>query len=174
MSTDGRRRRKLENAVNAAKREDIVIICSTADKGNNTQQIWPAQYDGTISISASDIHGKITDWSSSTKAAYSFLGKDVCANKIPFMKSQSTISGSSVATAIAAGVASAILACCRIRNNDRGRNWKIDKVKEIFSKMKPEAQQPYTQPSKLLGPQNFAENTGLVDLVDRHIDCAAG
>ncbi len=109
---------ELIDAVDAANKKDIVILCSTADRGNNHQKVYPAHYwqemkaDCLIPIAGCDKNGKLTDYSTETDARYYFLGKDVTAKSVQLIRrSSKEISGSSVATAIAAGTASLVLAC---------------------------------------------------------------
>jgi hypothetical protein len=107
----------LYDVIEKAKNKGIVILCSTADQGNNSSQVWPAGYESaTIAIAACNSYGNLAPWSSGVAAKYFFQGMDVATERIPYMKSEEHISGSSVATAIAAGVASLILACYRMAN----------------------------------------------------------
>jgi subtilisin family serine protease len=114
----------LRRAIERAEAAGILIICSTADQGYTRQDVWPAKYSKTNSnefrcifpIAACNAHGKLTEYSSEIDAHYTFRGEDVIASsaKGAFMEMQSSVSGSSVATAMATGVASLVLACHRI------------------------------------------------------------
>ena len=43
--------RKLEEAILKARNRSIIIICSTADEGQNVDKVWPAPYDNeTLSM----------------------------------------------------------------------------------------------------------------------------
>ena len=163
----------LYNAVHAATQENIVIICSTADKGNNQQKVYPAQYweqkktDCLVPIAGCDQYGKLTDWSTETQAKYHFLGKDVIARSPvgPMTRSGhevsgSEVSGSSVATAIAAGTASLVLACSRLAMDEE--NYTRKQLIEIFFR---EMQTPenrngglgYVEPAILFGEECIAD-----------------
>ena len=153
----------LYNAVHAASRENIVIICSTADKGNNQQKVYPAQYleekkiDCLIPIAGCDQYGKLTDWSTETKAKYHFLGKDVIARSVGVMTgSGKEISGSSVATAIAAGMASLVLACSRLALEEENYERK-QQIEIFFEKMQTlenrNSELKYVEPAILFGEE---------------------
>ena len=136
---------ELYAAVNRAGKEDIAIICSTADQGNNHQKVYPAIYqkewqvDCLIPVAACDKYGKLTDWSTTTEAKYNFRGKDVTARPVRLMKGSKThISGSSVATAIAAGTASLILACSLYALNDNEELVRRQRIEHFFKAMQTE------------------------------------
>ena len=157
----------LYNAVHAASQENIVIICSTADRGNNHQKVYPAQYweqmktDCLIPIAGCDQYGKLTDWSTETKAKYHFLGKDVIARSVGVMTgSGKEISGSSVATAIAAGTASLVLACSRLALEEENYTRK-QPIEIFFEEMQtPEnrnSKLKYVEPAILFGEECIAD-----------------
>ena len=156
--------------VQKAASKDIVIICSTADQGNNHQKVYPATYwkkwneHCLFPIAACDQYGKLTAWSTETEAKYHFRGKDVNARPVRFIKEKDSnrgISGSSVATAIAAGTASLTLACCLLALDDEvvGRR---QRVEHFFEKMQTEesrqASLKYIEPSILLGEDSVKGN----------------
>lgn len=84
------------------------------------QDVWPAKYakshDCIFPVAACNAHGRLTEYSSETDAQYTFQGEDILASNGngPIDEAQRRVSGSSVATAIATGVASLVLACYRI------------------------------------------------------------
>ena len=143
----------LWEAVKNANSKRIVMVCSTADEGENNSDVWSARYDETISIAACSNTGKAAAMSNTTKAEFFFRGEDIIyesqflgvsyrdaldsrsisgPGSLP--PSIERISGSSVATAIAAGVASLFLACCRLDGLDFHPIQRSDKVKVIFKK----------------------------------------
>jgi hypothetical protein len=125
-----------EAIYDACLKEGIVIICSTADQGNNSSKVWPASYEeGPIAVAACNSYGKLAPFSSDIGAHYFFHGMDIATEMIPYMKSPQEISGSSVATAIAAGVASLILACHRIVYPNLKKNERKMVVNRHFKKM---------------------------------------
>ncbi|KAF2497767.1 subtilisin-like protein [Lophium mytilinum] len=134
----------LKKAVDAASEAGIVMTCSAHDEGSRIQKAYPAGHhaDGiTIArFAACDEYGKIIreDW----KGDYDFLirGHNVAAGVIPFLKSEDTITGSSVSTAIAAGLSSLILTCDRLgapvrRSPEKQGKARYDLVKDCLDKM---------------------------------------
>ncbi|KAE8356849.1 hypothetical protein BDV28DRAFT_144762 [Aspergillus coremiiformis] len=103
----------LKDACNKAKHDhNIVLLCSTHDEGLNVKYAWPADYDSTITITACDEFGHVPS-RGHQKYDFALRGLKVAASVIPFLDSSDLISGSSVATAIAAGLSSLILSCDR-------------------------------------------------------------
>jgi len=106
----------LENAViDAAK--TAVIICSTADDGNNDPDNCLSKFtNNTISVASCNYYGIPAPYSTQNGARYFLHGE----NMVPFSavetKSQRGVSGSSVATAVASGLASLVLSCHQIAN----------------------------------------------------------
>ena len=157
----------LYDAVFAASMEGIVIICSTADKGNNQQKVYPAQYlkevdlDCLIPIAGCDRYGKLTDWSTETEAKYHFLGKDVTVRSEGLMTNASKeISGSSVATAIAAGTASLVLAC-RLYASEKENYSRKQQIDIFFKKMQTEDNSrhklKYVEPAIIFGKKSYTD-----------------
>lgn len=118
---------QLEAVIRKAKKKDIIIMCSTADEGENTDEVWPAAYyrreqdkaekfENIFPIVGCDEHGKFSKYANEGAGRYMFRGEDVDASStdhtIPIERAN--VQGSSVATAIATGVASLILACYRM------------------------------------------------------------
>jgi len=132
------------DAVKRAANNNIVIICSTADQGLVTQEVWPAMYsirpeNSIIPIAATSANGRLMEYSSETFAHYTLQGENVTPTPSPDAKIvQRQVSGSSVATAMATGVASLVLACHRIANAIPGCSTKMSKspnqtvIKEMF------------------------------------------
>lgn len=141
----------LETAVEAAVRQGIVLVCSTPDEGDNRTKAWPASCADTLAIAAcNDAGEKLV--SSTTEANYYFRGENVLYEHVVGAAVAEKISGSSVATAIAAGVASLCLSCC-----DMDRTSETDsvdpyqrrrKVEELFNQAK---EGKYVRPWILFG-----------------------
>ncbi|KAI0538335.1 subtilisin-like protein [Xylaria digitata] len=136
----------LETAIVQASKKGIVLLCSTADEGENRAHAWPASFSEALAIAAcSDAGEKLL--TSTTEAQYYFRGENVLYDSVRGGNSSvEKISGSSVATAIAAGVASLCLACCRIDNTEVPNGSK--KVAELFDKAK---EGKYVRPWVLFG-----------------------
>ncbi|KAL7950024.1 hypothetical protein V8C42DRAFT_309254 [Trichoderma barbatum] len=137
--------KRMFEAIKAAKEDDIVIICSTADEGSIGAHSVGENSKNAISIAACDRWGNLLPQSQKTGFDYQFLGHNVHVGQVPFLESLEIIEGSSVSTAIAAGMASLILACARLSStfldNDlheedgRRRSWRCDTVKKRFDSM---------------------------------------
>jgi hypothetical protein len=89
------------------------MLCSTQDEGPSVSPAYPAEYPETIAIAACDEYGQ-NSRDKETRYNYKIHGLEVAAGTVPFLVSEDRISGSSVATAIAAGLSSLILACDRL------------------------------------------------------------
>ena len=104
---------RLRKACAKADDKGIVMVCSTHDEGSNISESWPAEYGQAITITACDEYGGLPRNTTETYD-YGLHGLDVAAGVVPFLESNDRISGSSVATAIAAGLSSLILSCDRL------------------------------------------------------------
>jgi hypothetical protein len=100
----------LLKAVRRATRKNVLVFCSTADIGLVYGKAWPADHHASISVSASDALGRPRP-QSRDHADLLVSGEDVMADGPNYIKKQTkqSISGSSVATALAAGIASLVL-----------------------------------------------------------------
>lgn len=130
----------LEAEVNRALTEGIVMVCSTADEGRNQPEAWPAANSQTMAIGACDESG-VPIHASSTVVDYFLLGEKVLYDSAQGLEFREEISGSSVATAIAAGIASLCLSCWQIDDHvnfaeQTVRYNRRDQVKTRFDAMK--------------------------------------
>lgn len=132
-------------AIKEANDRDIVILSSTADEGvmtkmSATDNSTHRNNNDVFTIAACDRWGNLLDRSQKEGYQYRFFGHNVHVGQVPFLKSSESISGSSVATAIAAGTASLILVCCRISKacnteQDSLHFWRCRMVRDAFYKM---------------------------------------
>lgn len=136
----------LSEACVHAYSEGILMLCCTHDEGSNVDKAYPACYESTITIAAVDNFG-IELRQSKQDYKYGISGENVAAGVVPFLESDDRISGSSVSTAIAAGLSSLILSCDRLACP--GRTYESNGRKSIcedhFDKMKvrQDAQEKY-------------------------------
>ena len=105
----------------------------------------------------------MTDYSSETEAKYYFVGKDVTAKPGGFMRdSREEISGSSVATAIAAGTASLVLACSLLAL-EKDIFTRRQRIEYFFNKMQSEENlknhSKYVEPTIIFGESKIAGKT---------------
>jgi hypothetical protein len=109
----------LESAIRAAVERDILIFCATPDTGSHSgPSIFPANYDNVITVSAADPYGGIRP--ESCHDVHLMLGgQQIRALGPHFMRQYDELqTGSSVATALAAGLASLCLFLARMANVD--------------------------------------------------------
>lgn len=161
----------LDNAVAAAVRDGIVILAASAAEGYNAEGCFPADLNGVIKIAAATDHGETRPKSLRRNADFLFPGENVVAAATASLGTITTaspaspddnddsggeeggtgkpgpwpceVSGPSVATAVATGVASLVLACHRLALAVEGddRRWEHEAarrrryVNTLFSRM---------------------------------------
>lgn len=112
-------RRDLENAVIEAANADILMFCSATDKGAKQTATYPSKAapNKVFTIGAANAHGASVDYVGNlTNINYTFPGDKVEVDGGPARTtSQEIVDGSSVATALAAGLAALILYCVQVR-----------------------------------------------------------
>ncbi|CCT70672.1 related to microbial serine proteinase [Fusarium fujikuroi IMI 58289] len=116
---DDRERQDLENAVIEAANANILMFCSASDKGAHDVPTYPSKAaTGKIfTIGAANSSGASVDYVGNTSGlSYTFPGDKVEVDSGPSRKTPPEIvDGSSVATALAAGLAALILYCIQVR-----------------------------------------------------------
>ncbi|KAL6355505.1 hypothetical protein LRP88_11099 [Fusarium phalaenopsidis] len=135
----------LELAVQDAIAAGVVIIASAAGEAHKQQEAYPADYPNVLKIVATDSRGRETAESLASQADYMFPEDRILAPTtfLGTTNEADEISGTSVATAIASGVASLVLACHRLclSNQDHLAPWaehsklKRKIVKRVFDTM---------------------------------------
>lgn len=128
----------LEAVVASAFNEGIVMLCSTHDEGSNVAKAYPASMTSTLAVAACNEYGTLNRPIKDEDFQYMLQGVKVPAGVVPFLDSTDRISGSSVATAIAAGLSSLILSCLRLANPEqefKGRS-RAEKVENKLKEMK--------------------------------------
>ncbi|KAJ3577481.1 hypothetical protein NPX13_g3087 [Xylaria arbuscula] len=124
----------VNDAVIKADTQGILVLCSAHDEGLNVPQAWPARLDETITFAASNEFGGVTR---NRSDAYDFClrATDIFAGSVPFMEYDECVSGSSVATAIGAGLSSLVISCHYLANDNRpkrAQKWKKEMVKRVL------------------------------------------
>ncbi|KAK3307832.1 uncharacterized protein B0T15DRAFT_86228 [Chaetomium strumarium] len=176
----------LKTQMNIANTKNIVMVCSYHDEGSRVFEAWPAAHQSSskMVIAACDKYGKlIRDVAENDKPLYDYKVEavDVPAGAIPFLDSNDRISGSSVATALVAGLSSLILSCYRLAHPQLSANTRyqqqkmpIDIIKEHLDRMRNGPADKYlllenfaktkeqSKDGSILGPSDvFAELFGL-------------
>ncbi|PMD28807.1 hypothetical protein L207DRAFT_642096 [Hyaloscypha variabilis F] len=111
---------ELESAIEAAARAGILMFCAANDQGIARDQSFPAACGGTkhlFKIGAAEASGAVWKWvGDPADVDFIFPGHNVVKdrpNDAPLEKCK-TLTGSSVATAIAAGLAALVLYCVQL------------------------------------------------------------
>jgi hypothetical protein len=122
---------ELKNQIDKAKGEGkrIIIVCSTHDEGTRILKSWPAaeKSERVMVVTACDQYGQILRDPGTQEYNYMIQGQKVAAGVIPFLESSDSITGSSVSTALAAGISSLILTCSKLARLERPESEKDDK-----------------------------------------------
>ena len=119
-----------QDACEEAAKAGIIMLCSTHDEGSNINKSWPAAFNDTITITACDEFGVLLR-TTKQHYDYSIRGLEVAAGVVPFLKSDDRISGSTVSTAIAAGLSSLTLSCDRLAHPEKTYDDRDDRSKVI-------------------------------------------
>lgn len=124
----------LKQSIKDANQEDIVMFCSSHDEGSNVPESWPADAPETKTVVACDEYGTLFREIEPKKYDYRIPGVNVPAGTVPFLESNTHITGSSVATATAAGLGSLMLSCARL-SNQAERSQRITIINSYFKAM---------------------------------------
>ncbi|KAI1749860.1 hypothetical protein F4782DRAFT_532942 [Xylaria castorea] len=146
---------KVNKAVQDADLKGILVLCSAHDEGLNIERTWPACLGETITFAASNQFGRVTHNMRTDAYDFCLHATEIFAGNVPFMQFEEYVSGSSVATAIGAGLSSLIISCHYLANDNRPRHeskWKRDIIKKIL-----EGMQTSPQGSKYVHLDNFCE-----------------
>jgi len=137
---------ELEAELTEATKQGIVMTCSAHDEGFRIPVAYPAGHKSDtrslMVLAACDEYGKALRDIEQHKYDYLICGQNVAAGVIPFLKSEDVITGSSVSTALAAGLSSLVLTCDRLAKPDRKyeggtvKNSRWDTVKHHLDKMR--------------------------------------
>lgn len=154
----------------------IVLFCSTHDEGANIATAYPASFNDTIKIMACDEFGAPTR---NMKDGYDYTiqGIDVAAGVVPFLESDDRISGSSVATAIAAGLGSLMLSCDRLANGGPSRAYsrsgRSELIKAYFKDMLAENSDKYILLEKFAGVDRKLKDWAIIyaeDIINNYFE----
>ncbi|CRG83434.1 Serine/threonine-protein kinase smg-1 [Talaromyces islandicus] len=122
-SNDNELKSAIENAAKSSvgsKRRPTLMFCSTADEGAFAGDVYPVNYTNfVVSVTATDNWGGLTSKADPQKKIdIRIPGEDLEASAPVYLPNAGTsVSGSSVATALAAGIASLALLLLRAYNH---------------------------------------------------------
>lgn len=161
----------LKEVVDTAAASGVVMVCSTADEGENKMTAWPASYGTTVAIAACNDDGERLPGSAGG-ADFFFRGEKVLYEPAAALATEAVtsggsmaagaeaaaagerqaISGSSVATALAAGTASLVLACLQLDGRPTPPAERLTRVRERFEQMASTSHnKQYVMPWKVFG-----------------------
>ncbi len=96
------------------RRDKILFFAAAANSGGNQREMFPARHDSVVSIRETNSNGLFSDTNPPVDrdgpAVYGTLGRDVPSAWLRTVEGELAKSGSSVATAVAAGIAAMTLA----------------------------------------------------------------
>ncbi|KAJ0130183.1 Oxidoreductase BOA1 [Fusarium oxysporum f. sp. albedinis] len=131
---------ELFQAMEDADAKGTAIICSTADRGHIQQVVWPAWYNKNKQLSnifptaPCNDFGRITEYGTEKTSDYLLPGVDIDASG-PGASLSDPVSGSSVATAMASGIASVIVGCCRLSTQLAANQRPKHCIRTVFESM---------------------------------------
>ncbi|KAF2802521.1 subtilisin-like protein [Mytilinidion resinicola] len=146
----------LEDAINAAatrEKDKALFFCATSDEPHHSGKVYPAHSPNTISVSAANRGGR-RRMESKGDVDLLVLGENMAVEgPTYFTKPQGVASGSSVATALASGIASVLLVCAMRVCAKEGGDWeefkRRDKMLMLFKEMQPDEKHKYIDPALL-------------------------
>ncbi|RSL50676.1 hypothetical protein CEP54_011830 [Fusarium duplospermum] len=114
---DEEERRALESAITKAASADILMFCSASDQGAKHVATYPSKATPKIfTIGAATASGTVDSWVGNiNNISFTSLGTKVELDGGPTDTSVEEVTGSSVATALAASLAALILYCVQVR-----------------------------------------------------------
>ncbi|KAI1746884.1 subtilisin-like protein [Xylaria castorea] len=131
----------IADATGESARRRTLIFCSTSDEGLYSDGIWPVDYDDVVSVSATDRWGRLTPKTQGRRTVdIQIPGENIEALGASYIgTARPTVSGSSVATALAAGIASLALLLLRTYNDlneeQTRKFYTREGILRIFNKM---------------------------------------
>lgn len=141
--------------VKKASDDDIVFLCSTEDAGASGGTVYPAHWsEWTDAISGVDSFGKEVN-TTDRNARFYFTGENISTPGLSYGLLPVPESGSSIATAVAAGTASVVLSCRQWANPDKIQS-RRKLVGRVFDAMR-HPNDKYVHPSRFFGILNERE-----------------
>ena len=145
----------LKNAVaDSESHHPILLFCSGAEEGVWSEKVYPAEHGVAIRVAAADKYGQLLANQDKDDVNIFIPGEDVKVEGPHYMENlqEAVVGGSSVATALASGIASLAMVLLRtfndVEENDDNQNdktkyqkfYKKAGILEVFKKMNSEAQ----------------------------------
>lgn len=137
---DHQLREAITKAVNGtadSQTSPILVFCPTADEGVDAGKIFPAGYENTVRVAATYKYGHLRP-ASQDGVDILVPAEDIETGGPVYMERYVSESVSSVATALAAGIASLVLLLLRIFNDDQAALKEFlqkRKIMQVFARM---------------------------------------
>src|ERR1700753_2147171 len=100
----------------------ILLFAAATNSGANDREMYPARDDSVISIRGTNTKGDFEDFnpppSSNDKLVFGTLGVDVPSSWLSDYDGQMHLSGTSIATAVAAGIAGILMGYVSGKSNE--------------------------------------------------------
>lgn len=131
-------KKDLQDAILDAAKEDILMFCSATDRGPIQKMTFPSNAtDKIFTIGAAGASGVVDSWVGDMSAInFTFPGNKVESEEYGSPLGVNYRTGSSVATALAAGLAALILYCVQIRILRAQEPHEKDKARRDFKTLK--------------------------------------
>ncbi|KAI0902147.1 hypothetical protein F4806DRAFT_445844 [Annulohypoxylon nitens] len=116
--------KKLEDAISLAARKNILMFCAATDQGAYKDNTYPAASatKNIFKIGAAEASGAVLKWvGDQSLVDFIFPGHKVIMERHdnPNIKNYTAVTGSSVATALASGLAAVILHCVQLADTNK-------------------------------------------------------
>lgn len=116
--------KEMQDQIRLAANSGIVMTCTVHHEGSRIAEAYPMHHKGLTSgnllvLAACDKQGRLLRDVKNDDYDYRLCGNKVHAGSVPFIKGEEVITGSSVATALAAGLCSLIITCDRLAHPGR-------------------------------------------------------
>lgn len=158
----------LEAAISTAETNQILMFCAASDQGSNaTENCYPGKWNKCIKVGAATAVGDKCTWVPSGQYEYLFPGKDIPFKlRVPGGFSTVQESGSSLATALASGLAGLLLCCDRLtcEKPEAPLQGRV-KMSDAFRKLARE-KKSFVEAHKWFGDK-FWRNVAMVNKVNR-------
>lgn len=158
---------RVKSAVKKAHGDRRILVCSAHDEGLNIGHAYPASIDETITFAASNQVGKVMENMEYNSYNFRIHATNVFAGFIPFLQFDENVSGSSVATAIGAGLRSLMIACHHLANDNRPKNvtgWQKSIVSDKLEAMESKKGSKYIKLEKFCDIDKHLKDRRVLDM----------
>lgn len=123
--------KEIEDVINYAVKNNVAIFCAAGNSGENVDIMYPAKYDGTISIGAIDRNLERTDFTCSGETLDFLAPGHEIFGCVPD-NSYAVMSGTSMSNPFAVGCASLLLSS--LRKTNKSKKLSVEEYIDFFKK----------------------------------------